>query len=123
MGRMRVDLFCEDSAHEQLASVLVKRLARELGILLDLSTVSGRGGKARALGEFEAYQRTIEGGSLGRTSPDLLVVIVDANCARWHEVRSQIEASVSEKVFPSVVIGCPEPHVERWCIADPVSFA
>ncbi len=58
---------------------------------------------------------------LGRL-PDLLVLIIDANCGDWQEVRSSLSAAIDQSVFPRSVVGCPDPHIERWCMADPVSF-
>jgi hypothetical protein len=29
---------------------------------------------------------------------------------------------VDEAIFPRRAVGCPDPHVERWCFADPVAI-
>ena len=42
--RPRIDLYCEDSGHEQFARALLGGIARDLGIRLVIKTASGRGG-------------------------------------------------------------------------------
>lgn len=33
-----------------------------------------------------------------------------------------IETAVDRTLYPDVLIGCPDPHVEVWCTADPEAF-
>jgi len=117
----RIDLYCEDSGHEQFTRALISRLAREqLGGVPIVETVSGRGGHGRALTEFRGWQRKAQKGGL--TFPDLLVVVIDTNCSSWNEARAEVEGAVDRSLFPRHVVGCPDPHVERWCLADPAGF-
>ena len=117
--RPRIDLYCEDSGHEQFARALVGRLASEIGIRPTLQTVSGRGGHGRALTEFRAWQRAVSTGKgLRLEIPDLLVLMIDANCSNWAQARRELEDAIDGRVFPRYAIGCPDPHVERWCLAD-----
>jgi hypothetical protein len=53
--------------------------------------------------------------------PDLLVLMIDANCAGWSQARRELEEAIERAIFPRFAIGCPDPHVERWCLADPVA--
>ncbi|HZF11963.1 MAG TPA: hypothetical protein VFE33_24525 [Thermoanaerobaculia bacterium] len=118
--RPRIDLYCEDSGHEQFARALLSRIARELGVRLIVQTASGRGGHGRALSEFRAWQRAVAaGGGIGYDIPDLLVLIIDANCTGWTQAHRELVGSIDRHVFPHYAIGCPDPHVERWCFADP----
>jgi len=120
MNELRtVALFCEDTAHERFASALVRRVALEVGVRFRLSVVSGRGGHGTAVGEFVAFQRVLlrRGGT-----PDLVLVVIDANCAGWNEARKSILSAVEPGAFARVAIGCPDPHVERWFLADPASL-
>jgi hypothetical protein len=123
MGRSpQIALYCEDSGHEQFARALLNRLARAVDLRADIRTLSGRGGHARALKEFRLWQRTIgTRQGLGQEIPDLLILLIDANCKGWAQVRNDLEASVNGQIFPFSVVGCPDPHVERWCLADPVA--
>jgi hypothetical protein len=54
--------------------------------------------------------------------PDLLVIVIDGNCTTASQKRREIEKIVHQSVFPRCVIGCPDPHVERWCFADADAF-
>jgi hypothetical protein len=118
--RPRIDLYCEDSGHEQFVRALLARVAADLGLRFTLSTVSGRGGHGRAVTEFKAWQRAVSSGrGLAFEIPDLLVLVIDANCSGWTHVRRELEQTVDRQVFPRCAIGCPDPHVERWCLADP----
>lgn len=120
---LRVDLYCEDDGHEQFARALVGRLARQVGLGIGVETVSGRGGHGRAIREFRAWQRTATADSgLQSAVPDLLVILIDANCTGWAEARRDLEQSIRRELFPRWAVGCPDPHVERWCLADPTSF-
>src|SRR5947208_11285430 len=74
--RPRIDLYCEDSGHEQFARALLTRIAQELGVRLTIQTASGRGGHGRALSEFQAWQRAVAtGGGIGYDIPDFLEVL------------------------------------------------
>jgi hypothetical protein len=118
--RPGIVLYCEDSGHEQFARALLNRVAKELGLRTDIRTLSGRGGHGKALTEFKAWQRAItSGGGIGFEIPDLLVLMIDANCHGWAHMRRELEESIQEGIFPRCAIGCPDPHVERWCFADP----
>ncbi|HWN43205.1 MAG TPA: hypothetical protein VNW71_13350 [Thermoanaerobaculia bacterium] len=117
--RPRIDLYCEDYGHEQFARALVGRLAREIGLHPIIRAISSRGGLGKAVTEFRAWQRAVSsGGGIGHEIPDLLVLLIDANCSGWAQVRRDLEESVEPGIFPRSAIGCPDPHVERWCL-DP----
>lgn len=117
----RVDLFVEDRAHEQFTRALILRLAREVGLRLRIHAVSARGGEGKAISEFSAWQRGFLR-SRQQGTPDLLVLVIDANCRGWHDVRHELERSVDSSLVPRRVIGCPDPHIERWYMADPAGF-
>lgn len=118
--RLRIDLYCEDSGHEQFTGPLLRRIARDLDVHLDVQTRNSRGGHGRALREFGVWQRAVAAqlGS-GDTVPDLLVLIIDSNCTKWSECRRGLAEAIDFKLFPAHAIGCPDPHIERWCFADP----
>lgn len=118
--RPRIDIYCEDRGHEQFARALLERLGREAGLSPILRTVSGRGGHGKAISEFRAWQRVVASNrGIGHDIPDIFVLLIDANCSGWAHVHRQLEESVEPGIFPRCTIGCPDPHVERWCLADP----
>lgn len=119
--RPRIALFCEDRAHEQLVRALVRRLADEEGLRPTVQPVAARGGHGRALAEFKAWQSAFLR-EKARGLPDLLVLIIDGNCKGWNSVKSSLENAIDKRVVPRAVAGCPDPHVERWYMADPEAF-
>ncbi len=48
--------------------------------------------------------------------------LIDGNCLGWGEAHRTTSAVVDPGLFPKAVVGCPDPHIERWCIADPAGF-
>jgi hypothetical protein len=119
--RPRVALFCEDPGHEQFVRALVDRLAGEVDLRPLLESVSARGGHGRALSEFDLWQESFLK-QRRHELPRLLILVIDANCSPWNEVRRTLEEAIEESVIPQHVVGCPDPHVERWYIADPMAF-
>ena len=120
-SRAVVDLFAEDRAHEEFLRAMVGRLAREDGKGLDLRVRSARGGHGRAIAELQLYQRaklSVGGGQF----PDILVVAIDANCKPFAKAKKEIEESLRSQFVEISAIACPEPHIERWFMADPASF-
>lgn len=119
--RPQVDLYCEDLGHEQLTRALLRRLAREEGVSLRLETRNARGGHGKAVSEFKLWQRAASKIS-GESPPDLLVLVVDANCQGWNQARSDLVDAIDTSLFPRFSVGCPDPHVERWCFADAQAY-
>ena len=119
---MLLDLFAEDQAHESLIGALIQRIAREEEIQVTCRTRSARGGHARAIKEFQLYQRFISSSRLDVPTPDLIVVAIDTNCSEFSKSRSEIREATLPLYEHRVVPACPDPHVERWFLADPPSF-
>ncbi len=115
-----VDSFVEDRAHEYFLRALLARLARDEGVLVNVRFLSAIGGHPRAIGELRLYQGLIrKSGGV----PDLLIVLIDGNCVGWNQARQDVLEVVDFQLFPRVVVGCPDPHIERWYLADPQSLA
>jgi hypothetical protein len=115
-----VDVLAEDAAHEGFLRPLIGRLAREVDVRVEVRVRSARGGHPRVIQELDLYQRAIAQGVAGR--PDLLVVAIDSNCAPYPRARRSIEREIRTEFRGITVIACPDPHVERWYLADPPSF-
>ena len=111
-----VQLFCEDRAHEEFIRAVVERLGEEEGVALIVSVAIARGGHGRVLDELNVQQRTQI--ALGPT-PDILVVAIDANCKGQNEARREVEDRINANIFPNHVLAIPDPHIERWYLADP----
>jgi hypothetical protein len=119
---LAVDVFVEDSAHEKLLVPLLHRIAAEEGIRAAHRVRSARGGHPRAIHELELYQELARKGAAGVTVPDLLIVGIDANCSSFARARQSIRAATRQPISDRLVVASPDPHVERWYMADPESF-
>lgn len=116
---LRVDLFCEDAAHEAFGRAIVERVAADEGVQVSIRVGSARAGVGRLQRELRAYTETTrrQGGV-----PDVLVVLIDANTEGPQARRDLIGRVSLDDVFPRHVIGTPDPCVEAWLLADPPSL-
>jgi len=118
-----VDLFAEDKAHELFVSALFRRIVVQARASIHLNVRSAVGGHGRALTELRTYQRAVLRGAAGLVRPDLLVVVIDANCKRVVDARNGVLEATTAGAAGETVVACPDPHVERWFFADPEAFA
>lgn len=117
-----VEFFVEDNAHQQLLVPLARRVAREEEVRLRCRVRNARGGHAGAMGSFKRYQLLCEKGVVGREVAALLVVAIDGNCSSFTETRKNIRSATRDSFAHMLVTACPDPHIERWYLADPQSF-
>lgn len=117
-----LDLFVEDRAHEEFLRAVVHRLATEEGVPVTVRVRAARGGHGRAIREFELYQKVVEKGIVERPAPELVIVGIDGNCMTFAKKRQEIESATRAALAEKVIAACPDPHVERWYVADPDSF-
>ena len=111
-----VALFVEDNAHRQIVGALLRRLAAESEVAIQLDWRNAVGGRGRIAEELKRYLNDLkaQGGH-----PDLIVVATDANCMGLHRRTRDINASAA--VSP-VVLAIPDPHIERWLLLDSAAF-
>lgn len=115
-----VDLFVEDRAHEEFLKPLLLRIANEEKVAVEVRVRSARGGHARAIEEFRLFQRLIQKGA--EAAPDFVVVGIDGNCVTFARKRDEIRDATDAAFQNKVTAACPDPHVERWNLADPHCF-
>lgn len=115
-----IHLYGEDRAHEAVLHTLCRVLLARRRVAATVQTQIAAGGQGRALAELKAYQAGVHKGKVVGV-PDLLVVMIDANC-RGPQKRQEVEDVLDRDLWPAVIVGCPEPHVERWALADPRAF-
>jgi hypothetical protein len=120
---LSIDLFAEDRAHELYVSSLLRRVMGQAGLAFTLNVRSAVGGHPRALAELKTYQRVMLKGIVGLVQPDLLIVLIDANCKGQIEARKAILEEIVPGVAGEVVVACPDPHIERWFFSDREVFA
>ena len=116
-----VDMFVEDRAHEDFLEAMVRRIADEEEKNVRIRIRSARGGHPRALGEFRAFQLHLRRGA-GGVAPDLMIAAIDANCNAFQAARQQIQDAVLPPFAEMCVPACPDPHIERWYLADLQTF-
>jgi hypothetical protein len=120
MNRARIDLFVEDRGHEEFVKAVIARIAAEEVIPISVHVRTARGGHGRVLSELQLYQKMAVKGLV--PAADLMLVAIDANCKRFHQARKEIHEALIDPLEKKWVIACPDPHVERWYMADPDSF-
>lgn len=116
-----VDLFAEDRAHESLLRALIARIATEEGLQARVRVRSARGGHGRVLTEFRAYQQAAIAGLAGGL-PQLMVAAIDANCRAFAAAHREVTDALVPDLRSICVPACPDPHIERWFLADPKAF-
>jgi hypothetical protein len=117
-----IDLFAEDRGHEELLRPLLRRLARDQEKAAQVRVRSARGGHGRALAELDLYQKSVLRIGRGEALPDLLVVAIDGNCDSFAAARGKVRAALRDEFQDRTVHACPDPHVERWYLADLEAF-
>jgi len=118
-----IDLFVEDRAHEEFLKAMLSRIAKQEGKLITVRIRSARGGHGRALTELSLYQKSVLKATATMGMPDLIFIAIDANCKRWNMARKNIEANIEVPFKNLAIVACPDPHIERWYLADPESFS
>ncbi|MBI4676021.1 MAG: DUF4276 family protein [Elusimicrobia bacterium] len=117
-----MDIFVEDRAHEAFLVPMLRRIAREEDVAVTPRVRSGRGGHGRAVAELGRYQDLVRKGAAGATAPDLLIAGIDGNCSTFAKAKKAIKGATHAPFSSRLVVACPDPHVERWYLADPESF-
>lgn len=121
MSSVHVDLFVEDRAHEEFLRALVQRIAREERREIEITFRSARGGRPRLDSELDLYVRVARSG--GIPTPDLLIVAIDANCSGPRSKADEVKSRLGVPLESRAIVACPNPHVERWYLADGSSFS
>lgn len=116
-----VDLFAEDRAHEEWLRPLLERVAREENVSVRIRVRSARGGHGRVMHELKTYQQALAR-RIGASTPDLLVVAIDANCSSFVETQKKVQSALQVQFQTCTVKATPDPHIERWFLADRQAF-
>lgn len=121
MAKLRVGYFLEDIAHEKFITALVKRVSGEAGLspeTLEHVIYNASGGEGQTMTELRSFLRDVQRGRIPPTP--VLVVTVDGNCRGYTEKRNEVEQlAVQYEYAGTLVCAIPDPHIERWYIADP----
>jgi len=117
-----ISLFGEDAGHEAVLNGLLNRLSLDSQVPVRVTPLSVTGGITKVHYELGIFLRDIESGKLHM--PDLIVVATDGNCKGYHGRRQEIEkvAEPYTALTDLIVYAIPDPHIERWLLADPSAF-
>lgn len=121
MDEIEVGYFLEDIGQENFLKALVERVARETGLppeRLRHDVRNATGGRGKVMGELRSFLRDV---SREREQLfALLVVAIDGNCHSYRKMRDEIGAIAEQSGYPGLVVcAVPDPHIERWYLADP----
>jgi hypothetical protein len=114
---IKVYLIVEDTAQESVARALFRRLSCEEGVRISISK-SIKGGYGGVVAEIKGFQRALHKGVIPAGSPDLLLVLGDSNCDNFQDRKREIISIIDDNIFPYRVVGCPDPHIEKWLLID-----
>lgn len=121
MADIRLGYFLEDVGQEAFIITLANRIAEGVGLTaqdLHHDPRSVIGGEGRAMSELRRFLLDVNRG-LERVF-DVLIVAIDSNCQGYTEKRNEILRVVEQTSYPgTVVCALPDPHIERWYLADP----
>lgn len=112
-------LFAEDFGLEQVVKALVHRLVREHSVPVSLLVRNATGGHGKVFDELKRFLRDLT--RQKGTSPDLLLVTIDANCKGYVECKKEIDAALASYPLP-FLCAVPDPHIERWLLVDGAAF-
>jgi len=115
-----VECFVEDRAHEEFLVPLMERVAQEENVTLRWRLRIARGGRPRVMTAYREYQIVLE--KTGAATADLMVVSIDGNCATFADARRSVRGRTRDRYAHMLVVASPDPHIERWYLADPKSF-
>ena len=116
----RITLFAEDVGHEQIITALIRRLASDQGVGIEVQPLSVRGGHGRVISELKDYLRDLRKRRIARV-PDLLVVATDANCKGLTARRNEVSEACKDQPL-TTICAVPDPHIERWLLLDSAAF-
>ena len=119
MADLMIPCFVEDDAHRAFFDALLARLSAEEGWgprVVRAEFRSSAHGRGAAMSALERYLRDAR---VGRAPVQpLLVILVDGNCERSASRKRAILRLAGAQGFPAdaVVVGVPDPHIERWLL-------
>jgi hypothetical protein len=117
-----ITLFCEDSFHEKFIGALLKRFEDENLAGVAPRFLSSQGGLPRMHDELKDFLRDLERDR--RPLPDSVIVVADANCQGYHGRKELMDGVLAH--YPQfqqlVSYAIPDPHIERWMLADARAF-
>lgn len=124
MSEIRVGYFLEDVAQQQFIVAIVQQVAINVGLdaaALTPEVRNASGGKGKAMTELKQFLRDMAKGLI--SPPPILVIAIDGNCQGYTEKQKEIRQQAEKYEYPGhLICATPDPHIERWYMADPICF-
>lgn len=116
-----VGMFMEDVAQEKFITSIIGRIASEIDIQIILDIRNATGGIPKMRGELSIFLR--DHAQIGNPVFDILIIVQDADLVSEAETKRQIQRRIDRSRYQGeVVIAAPEPYIEAWYLADPISI-
>ena len=117
-----VTLFCEDSFHEKFVGALLRRFESDYDVAVKARFLSAWGGISKVQGEFKDFLRDLARDR--QLLPDSIIVVTDANCAGHNDRKETMNQALAfyPQLQQLVCYAIPDPHIERWMLADAKAF-
>jgi hypothetical protein len=116
----RILLFVEDFGHEEFIKTLLRRMAREQVIEVEIISRSATGGRGKMLTELEQFMNRL--GRDPKSLPDLIIVATDGNCKKYLKRKQEVDQIIPQEIKSRTVCAIPDPHIERWLLLDSSAF-
>lgn len=114
---MRLAAFVEDAAHASFLIGVIKRVAHDVDVEVEVEVRNAVGGKGAALAALKRYVRDLQRGR--ESFAEILLVAIDGNCQGSQAVvRAITDIAASQDFAGTVVCAVPNPHIELWYLAD-----
>ena len=121
MDKLKVLIFVEDVAQENLIRKLFFRIAKESGLdpeRLDVSVPYSRGGAS-----IQALKRYLNDYSI-ESDVDCFVLGSDGNCNGFTEKKRTLQKNLEKfGALDRTILAIPDPHIERWYVIDPKALS
>ena len=116
-----IGLFMEDIAQGNFITSIISRIASERDLRVTFEIRNATGGIPKMRGELSRFLR--DQAQVGSPVFDILIIVRDADFASESEIKRQIQRHVERARYRGeVVIAAPEPYIEAWYLADPISI-
>lgn len=120
MDKLKVLIFVEDVAQENLIRTLFCRIAEESGldsVRLDVQVPYSRGGASiKALKDYL--------NDYPNDTVDCFVLGSDGNCKGFTKKKQILEKNLQKYgALDRTILAIPDPHIERWYVVDPQALS
>ena len=116
-----IGLFMEDIAQGNFITSIISRIASERDLRVTFEIRNATGGIPKMRGELSRFLR--DQAQVGSPVFDILIIVQDADFVSEAETKRRIQRQIDRSRYQGeVVVAAPEPYIEAWYLADPISI-